>query len=273
MRTKSKTQKITFNEYKKVISASRRIDMVACFPDETAAILHQKCPPDKVHSLVIWTKNPHNLLYHPGLNKQILQYDQLFIHYTITGMGSTALEPRVPVMEESLRMLSDVIKLAGSPKRIRIRFDPIVHLVTPEGTGYTNFPVFKIMAPQIGASGIRDVSISWMTVYKKVRLRLARAGYRINELSPEQWRSEVDTLMAVAAQNKLNIHACSVPGLPISRCIDGALLSELHPKAEPCSEKRAKGQRKLCGCTESWDIGWYYKCPHGCRYCYANPAD
>lgn len=31
-----------------------------------------------------------------------------------------------------------------------------------------------------------------------------------------------------------------------------------------------KGQRQLCGCIESKDIGRYDTCPHACRYCYAN---
>lgn len=259
--------------YKKVISASRRIDMVACFPDETAEILYKKCPPEKVHSLVIWTKNPYNLLNHHKLQQQLLEYDQLFIHFTITGMGGTPLEPRVPEMNDSLEMLPEVILLVHSPKRVRIRFDPIVHLITPEGNNYTNYLIFKILAPQIAALGIEDISVSWMSVYKKVRTRLGRAGYRIQAQSQAEWRKEVDDLLKIATENQLQIHACCVPGLPISRCIDGTLLSGLHPKGERCSEKRAKGQRKLCGCTESWDIGWYYKCPHGCLYCYANPAD
>jgi len=260
-------------KFKKVISASRRIDMVACFPDDTAEILRQKCSPENVHSLVIWTKNPTNLLRHSRLRQQILQYDQLFVHYTITGMGGTPLEPRVPGIDIGLEMLPEVISLVGSPRRIRFRFDPIVHLTTPDGINYTNFPIFEQLAPQIVTLGVQDVSVSWMAIYKKVRTRLARAGYRIQELTQAQWRDEVDQLMAIASKNRLQIHGCCVPGLPISRCIDGTLLSELHPKGEQCSERRAKGQRRLCGCTESWDIGWYYKCPHGCLYCYANPAD
>ncbi len=65
---------------------------------------------------------------------------------------------------------------------------------------------------------------------------------------------------------------CCEPSLPVQRCIDGALLARLHPTGEPCKTERARGQRKLCGCTVSLDVGHYLPCPNGCVYCYAHPA-
>ncbi len=37
-------------------------------------------------------------------------------------------------------------------------------------------------------------------------------------------------------------------------------------------DNKDKGQRKLCGCMVSKDIGQYDTCPHQCEYCYANTS-
>lgn len=256
----------------KVISASRRIDMVGCYPNEFVETLEKKCPPEKVHTLVIWTKNPANLFTHKQLSKKIKQYCQLFIHFTITGMGGTILEPKVPKTDKALQFLPQLIALTGTPKRIRFRFDPIVHLILPDGNRYTNLGIFSILAPKISSLNINDVSISWMSEYKKVISRLARSKISTYKIPPQDIKNEIQYILEIADKYHIQIHGCCVPGLPQSRCIDGQLLSELHPFGNICSTNRAKGQRKSCGCTESWDIGWYYKCLHGCLYCYANPV-
>lgn len=57
-------------------------------------------------------------------------------------------------------------------------------------------------------------------------------------------------------------------GIRHGRCIDDELLTRLFGLNLSVSKDR--GQRKLCRCVESKDIGAYNTCPSGCIYCYAN---
>ena len=72
--------------------------MVACFPDELVRLLNEKSPPETTHTLVLWTKNPTNLIEHEKLRECCVRYP-LYVHFTITGIGDTHLEPNVPPWE------------------------------------------------------------------------------------------------------------------------------------------------------------------------------
>ena len=59
-------------------------------------------------------------------------------------------------------------------------------------------------------------------------------------------------------------------GIGHGACLDGALIERITGK--PLKKNKAKSQRPLCNCVESFDIGQYETCIHGCRYCYANAS-
>jgi len=103
---------------KKVISASRRTDLVAFFPEWFATVLKQKeakvhgpsghtytvnLSPDVIHSFVLWSKNFENVIENRAGLKDLLQkYDQIYCHFTITGLGDTFIERGVPPYQTSL---------------------------------------------------------------------------------------------------------------------------------------------------------------------------
>ena len=54
---------------------------------------------------------------------------------------------------------------------------------------------------------------------------------------------------------------------------EGALLlNDEEHYAVKHKNNKDKGQRSLCGCITSKDIGEYNTCPHQCEYCYANTS-
>jgi len=260
------------NHVRNVISIGRRVEMVGFFPEKIIDLLKRKCPPQKVHTLVFWTKKADNLVNHNLLKKMIKKYDQIFIHFSITGMGNSFLEPGIPSTESSINLLPDLIELCGDIERIQVRFDPIVHFKYKDGTDFSNLQYFEDVVSRIRNIGIKKIVISWMTDYPKVRKRLNKRGITFISISHKQWKEEVDWIYSFTKGLGMSVSACCVPGLPLFRCIDGFLLNDLHPKSYKTSIEKAGAQRKNCGCTKSWDIGWYNKCPGGCIYCYANPV-
>jgi hypothetical protein len=253
-----------------VISASRRTDLVGCYPEVLVERL-QEFPPESVHSLVIWTKNPKNMIVEGPLKRILKDHKQIYVHLTITGMGGGEFEPMIPPWKEAVEMIGPLIDVVGDPRRISWRFDPILE-TEGHGQTYNNFDLFPRLAEAITPFGIRSCRVSWVSPYKKVLARLARKGWYLIPRKPEERFNQANILTQVAREHGMSLFFCCMEGFPISRCIDGELLSEIHPDGHRCSKEKARGQRLLCGCTQSLDIGWYsLRCRHRCLYCYAVP--
>lgn len=279
---------------KKIISASRRTDLVAFYPGWLADVLSKEearffpfgkkssvrvdLSPAQVHTIVLWSKNFQPLLDNQfGLRDLIRKYDQVYFHFTITGLGGSFLEKLAPPPEIALKQLSGLLKIAGSPERISIRFDPIIFWYENELLR-SNQPFFPELARRISSFGIRTVRFSFTQWYKKAVRRAKKANLKFYDPTFEEKKKIVSELVEVASAYNLELWSCSqqeialLPGIKPSACIDGCLLSELHPSQELASVVKDKTQRKDCLCTESVDIGSYTQsCPASCLYCYANP--
>jgi hypothetical protein len=244
--------------------------LVGCYPEILIERL-KKYPPDRVHSIVIWTKNPENLFKNRPLKLILNSYRQLYVHLTITGMGGGDFEPQVPSWQETVAMLGSLVKMTKTPERISWRFDPILE-VERDGKKYTNKDLFPLLGEAIAPWGIKHCRVSWVAPYKKAIARMSQRGWLLIQKTQDEKEVEGRELNEVANELDISLHFCSVEGFPISRCIDGQMLSRLHPDGLGCSQEKAKGQRELCGCTKSLDIGWYTdRCRNECMYCYALP--
>jgi hypothetical protein len=278
---------------KRIISASRRTDLVASFPrwlaravgegqavvrGPSGKIYATGLRPETVHTLVLWSKDFSNLLENRfDLMTRLARYDQLYFLFSITGLGGTFIERGVPPASLALEQLPALVRLAGHPRRVSVRFDPVVFW-REEGEERTNLDFFEELAPRTAALGIRDIRFSIAQWYGKAVRRSRAARFDFRDPPLEEKKAAAGRLARVASAWGLNLFACSqdilaeVPGVRPSACIDGALLRMLHPSGEPASLAKDKGQRAECRCTESVDIGSYSQaCPHCCLYCYANP--
>lgn len=278
---------------KKVLSASRRTDLVAFFPQWFSSVLKEEkvkvfgpsgyayavdLNPLNVHTIVLWSKDFSNILENAyGLYEQLRKYDQLYLHFTITGLGQSFIEPHVPSPSKAILQLKELVKLAGSPDRITVRFDPVVYW-KEHGKVKTNLYFFEKLAPKIYENGVKDVRFSFAQWYNKAKRRAKKHGFLYIDPPIQKKRTDACYLVDVAKQWGLRLYSCcqrfleEVPGVQPSACIDGAYLERIHPLREQASLKKDKTQRLECRCTESVDIGSYTQyCPHCCLYCYANP--
>lgn len=231
--------------------------------------------PEDVHTVVLWSKDFSRLLSDDGgLRQALARYDQVFCHLTITGLGGSALEPGIRPWEEVMEQLPELIEFAGQPERVTIRFDPIIHW--QEGAQIrSNFPLARRIFERCVQSGVATVRLSFATLYGKV---MRRKAWHWHDPSLAERLGMAEALASMARELGLTLYSCSDrslldAGIMPSKCIDGELLSELHPLRHRAPTGKDRGQRPECQCTPSIDIGSYaMRCPDGCHYCYANPV-
>jgi len=261
-------------KYKKVISASRRVDLLTFYPDFMLKKL-EEIGEENIHTLVIWTKNPENMLAHARLRKFLKRLNQIYVLLTITGLGGTPLEQKAPTSEEVFQQLPRIIDFLGSPKRVAIRYDPLIDVIYQDRIHISNMNMhtFQNILNQAQNLGIERVIVSYVTLYPKVETRLKRNGFRIIEHPVDQITDFIkNRMMPQTRKLGMELSTCVLPDLTTRGCIDAETLIGLHPLQEQCSLAKDTSQRETCHCTKSFDIGQWFACFHNCLYCYGNPA-
>jgi dihydroneopterin aldolase len=260
--------------HRKVVSASRRVDLVAFYPDYMVERL-EDIGPENIHTLVIWTKKPQNMLNHHKLRRMLEKINQIYVLLTVTGLGGTPLESNAPKQDQVFPQIPQIIDFIGAPQRLAVRYDPLIDVIYKGKERISNIDVnlFEEVLSAARLLGIKRIIVSYVTVYSKVKKRLAQHSFEIVDHPLEEIIDFIrKQMMPRTAKLGMELSTCVLPNLTNRGCIDGETLIKLHPSNEPCSLAKDKSQRDACHCTKSTDIGQWFACYHNCLYCYGNPT-
>ncbi len=266
-----------------IVSASRRTDIPAFYPEWFVSraragwclVPHPFRPglsarvpldPETTAAIVFWTRNPAPLFpYLPELDRLGYQY---YFQHTLLDYP----EPLEPAGLPLARKIETFRELAGriGPERVIWRYDPVIlSEATPVAFHLERFE--RIASALRGST--RRVVVSLLDVYRKILPRLREAGVSLLECRPEDLAMLCGGLAGTATANGLEIQSCAEEvdlapwGIPPGKCIDDGLIRKVF--GIEVSGRKDPGQRKLCRCAVSRDIGVYDTCPAGCLYCYA----
>lgn len=229
------------------------------FPNNISKI---SLKPEDVDCLMFCSKN-----YKPILKymKEINEKYRIICHYTITAYDKD-VEPYVPSIDESIKILIELSKIVGKEK-VLWRYDPI--LLTKKYTVEKHLETFEYMAKQI-TPYVQRAIFSFVEMYKKLE-------YNMPEINPFTEDDKVKILKEIGKISKkynLYIQTCGTDenyeqyGIHVSGCTT----TEILERANNVKYKNVKEKpmRKGCHCIPSRDIGTYDTCLNGCKYCYAN---
>jgi hypothetical protein len=260
-----------------IVSASRRTDIPALYsgwlvnrlragqalvPDRfrPGRLYRIDLRPEAVDCLVLWTKNPAPMLDKLGEIEGLGH--GYYLQYTLNPYGPP-LEGGLPPLSERLAALEAVSRRIG-PRRVVWRYDPVV--ITPELGPAWHVQKFQALANRLAGLVERAV-VSFVDAYR--HQPVAPPGQADRDAAAAG-------LAEAADKAGLEIFACAegpelaALGLPPSSCVDPGLAAEISGREK--SFGRDRGQRPLCLCAESRDIGMYQSCVHGCLYCYATTS-
>ena len=265
---------------------------------------------EKCKFIVFWTKNPEPILpYLKELDERGIRY---YFQFTMNDYENEKFEPCVPKLEKRIEIFRQLSEMIGKERVIwRFDPLIITPQITPRDLlkriwnignkifGCTEKLVFSFVDVQAYKKVQNNFVKDSPEFFNKENVLTA-------EFTAAQQSELVDGLKKCQAAWRekgwnLTLATCvekgDFQGVEHNHCIDGALIErickddpqmvyylhtgkivepDLFGKYPPLPTKtkdmKDKGQRTLCGCMISKDIGMYNTCRHFCVYCYANTS-
>jgi len=261
--------------------------------------------------VVFWTKNPKPLLpyLHELDERGIHYYFQYTLNdYDVERFepNVASINERVEVFKELSTIVGKdrviwrfdplIITPSLSPRQLLTKIWNVGNLIK----GYTDKLVFSF----IDVRAYRKVQANLVKetgFFTKDNVENAEATQtQINEIVEglckcrDRWKEEGWYIKLATCGESIDLDA---HGIEHNRCVDGELMEQLWSEDKelvyylrtgelfkpdiftptliiPDKQKnlKDKGQRKVCGCMVSKDIGMYNTCNHLCVYCYANTS-
>jgi len=188
------------------------------------------------------------------------------VHATITTLGGTAYEPKVPTWQQSLIMLKDFMRLVDDRLNIVLRIDPII----PRAT---NFEMdINPLISSAARLGIGRCRFSIIDYYPFVIRKLKEAG----QAAPwESFNPPPDEMEYI---RKSMIDICNRWGMTLESCAEnlrgvrrvGCADKEEWLRLGLAMPSPIRKQRATCFCdVEKNDLLPHWKtCGYNCLYCY-----
>ena len=251
--------------------------------------------------VVFWSKNPRPMMKHLDfLQKEVKNF---YFQFSLNDYDQEGLEGKVPNLESRIKTFKELSEKIGKEKVIW-RFDPYIL------TDTLDVQELLIRTEYIG-NRLKDYtkkfvfSFADIKTYKKVQNNLRKDAIPYQEFNERTMHELASGLMELNKKWNFEIGTCAekIPleqyGITHNKCIDDDLMIDLFSNDKPLmdflgvefeqpdlfdqpadgSKKiikkkklKDKGQRELCGCIMSKDIGQYNTCPYECVYCYANTS-
>lgn len=247
---------------------------------------------DKTHLIIFWSKNPSPIIpLLDELNKRDIRY---LFQITLNDYEAEKFERHLPPLSDRIETFKLLSRLIGK-ENVLWRFDPLILTtsITPE------ILIERIM--RIGnevSAFTQRLTISFLTRYLKVCRNLQKAGIILREFDQRSIDKIGRELNSLRAKWGIEIVSCaeqvdlSAYNIHNGSCIDPFIIAKNFGEDPELNkflgltiqnglfgqsytfrtDLKDPGQRELCNCIVSKDIGMYNTCPHGCVYCYANSS-
>ena len=273
------------------VSASRRTDIPALFSEWFGRRLEQgfaeyiplgpprrirrSLRPEDVTHFNFWTKWPRPFFH---VLERVLEAEYPVLwNVTVTGLGSTQVEPHVPATGKVVASIVELSRMVP-PSAILWRYDPI--FVSAHYGRRHHRETFGRLVEAL-AGHVDRVAVSFVTRYKRqvepdLQAYQQASGDTLQTLPlPEQVELAIE-LREVAAAAGIPLTLCCSPdvrqaaGCPRSGCNSFDWVRRVYPALEQHRRLKDRPCRPDCGCSAEVDIGVYDTCVLGCRYSYGS---